>query len=49
LYEKSGDDKAYPASTTKIMTCILALENGNLDDEVTVGEECSAGSIPKAP
>ena len=26
LYEKSARDKTYPASTTKIMTCILALE-----------------------
>ncbi len=43
LYEKSGEERAYPASTTKIMTCILALENGNLDDEVTVGEEVQRG------
>lgn len=29
----------YPASTTKVMTAILALENGNLDDIVTVDQE----------
>jgi D-alanyl-D-alanine carboxypeptidase (penicillin-binding protein 5/6) len=43
LYEKNGEDRAYPASTTKIMTCILALENGNLDDKVTVGDEVQRG------
>ena len=42
LYGKGQDDKAYPASTTKIMTCILALENGNLDDTVTCGNEVSS-------
>ena len=29
-------DKVYPASTTKIMTALIALKNGNMDDEVTV-------------
>ena len=39
LYEKNADEQIYPASTTKIMTCILALENGNLDDMVTIGPD----------
>ena len=39
FYERAADERAFPASTTKIMTCILAIENGNLDDQVTVGEE----------
>ncbi len=39
FYERAADEKVYPASTTKIMTCIIALENGNLDDEFMVGEE----------
>ncbi len=43
LFEKAADERAYPASTTKIMTCILALENGNLDEEITVGEEVKRG------
>ena len=34
LYEKSGYDKVYPASTTKIMTAILAIENLNLSDKI---------------
>ncbi|WP_295100784.1 D-alanyl-D-alanine carboxypeptidase family protein [Selenomonas sp.] len=37
LYERNKDERRYPASTTKIMTLILALEKGNLDDMVTVG------------
>lgn len=36
LFEKNADQKMYPASTTKIMTAILTLENCNLDDVVTV-------------
>ena len=38
-YERNADKKAFPASTTKIMTCILALENGDPSDVVTVGNE----------
>ncbi len=44
LYEKAAHESAFPASTTKIMTCILALELGNLDDEVTVGSVTNRGS-----
>lgn len=36
LYEKNGYEIRPMASTTKIMTCILALEKGTLDDIVTV-------------
>ena len=32
-------DRVYPASTTKILTCLIALEKGNLDDIVTVPQE----------
>ncbi len=35
LYEKNSKNKMYPASITKIMTVLLALENGNLDDTIT--------------
>lgn len=38
LYEKNGYKKMYPASLTKIATAIYAIENGNLDDIVTVSE-----------
>ena len=36
LFEKDMDRVLYPASTTKIMTCLLALENGRLTDQVTM-------------
>ena len=36
LYEKNGLEKRANASTTKIMTCILALELGDLEDEVVI-------------
>ncbi len=35
LYSKNIDDQVFPASTTKIMTGILALEMGNMADNVT--------------
>jgi serine-type D-Ala-D-Ala carboxypeptidase (penicillin-binding protein 5/6) len=35
LYEKNADAKMYPASTTKVMTGLLASEYKNLDDKVT--------------
>jgi len=44
IYQKNGDKMMYPASTTKIMTSILVIENSNLDDIVTVGTE--ATSVP---
>ncbi len=39
LYSKLMDEKRYPASITKIMTCLLALENSSMDDIVTFTEE----------
>lgn len=41
LFEKGGGEERPMASTTKIMTCILALEKGNLNDIVTVSEEAA--------
>ena len=38
IYEKNSKEKMYPASTTKIMTALLALENCNLNDVVTVSK-----------
>lgn len=43
LYEKNSNERTPMASTTKIMTCILAIENANLSDIVTVSKK--AGSI----
>ncbi len=41
LYSRNMDERHYPASTTKIMTLIVALEQGNLDDIVTVSHQAS--------
>lgn len=39
LYEKNIHQKMYPASTTKILTGIIAIEKGNLDQKITVDKE----------
>lgn len=44
LYGKEADKKMPMASTTKIMTCIIALENGKLQDTVTASSY--AASMP---
>ena len=36
IYEKNSDAKMYPASTTKILTALIALEKCNLTDTVTI-------------
>lgn len=38
LYEKNAYDIMYPASTTKILTAILVLENLQLDDIITINQ-----------
>lgn len=45
LFNKNGEEAMPNASTTKILTCILALENGNLEDTVTVSDY--AASMPE--
>ncbi|KUK54752.1 MAG: Serine-type D-Ala-D-Ala carboxypeptidase [Desulfotomaculum sp. 46_296] len=39
LYQKNMSRHMYPASTTKILTAVIALEKGNLSDKVTVVRE----------
>lgn len=39
LYEKNADEVNYPASITKIMTTMLALENCELDEVVTFSDD----------
>ena len=39
LYDKNADKKMFPASITKLMTILLALENGELTDEITFSHE----------
>ena len=42
LYEKEGYTARPNASTTKVMTCILALEKGSGDDYVMVSENAAS-------
>lgn len=41
LFEKNGNEERAMASTTKIMTLIVTLEQGNLEDEVTISEKAA--------
>lgn len=45
LYSKNIHERLYPASTTKIMTTLLAMEKGNLDDMVEFSHE-AVFSVP---
>lgn len=46
IYEKNSTKQMYPASTTKIMTAILTIENCNLTDMVTISES-ALSNIPE--
>lgn len=48
VYEQNADERIYPASLTKIMTCLIALENGNLSSIVTVSESALANLDPNS-
>lgn len=39
LYQKNIDEHQFPASITKLMTVLLALENGNLNDTLTFSHD----------
>lgn len=39
LYKKNEHVRMYPASTTKMLTALVAMENSSLDDVMTVGSE----------
>lgn len=43
IYSKNMNESLYPASTTKVMTALLTLEHGNLDDVITVPDDIGAG------
>ena len=45
LYAKNIHEHLYPASTTKLLTCLIAAENGNLDDMVTFSHT-AVSSVP---
>ncbi len=46
IYEKNMDQKMYPASITKIMTSILAIENLDMADMLTASEE-AIDAVPR--
>lgn len=39
LYQENGSDRNFPASTTKILTALVALEHGDPDQIITVSPE----------
>lgn len=46
IYNKAMEEKRYPASTTKIMTALVALENSSLTDTVTFTAEGLREAVP---
>ena len=46
LYNKNMDEKMYPASTTKILTAILTIENCELSDMATASHEAITSVLP---
>ncbi len=46
LYEKNIHEMLYPASTTKIMTCLLAVENAKMDEMVEFSYDAVFG-VPR--
>lgn len=43
LMEQNADERLYPASTTKLLTALVAMEYGNPEDTVTVTREAVDG------
>ena len=39
LYEKNANSLMYPASTTKVLTAIIAIESCPLDTKITASEQ----------
>ena len=47
IFDQNIDEKLYPASLTKVMTCLLTIEmESDLDQMVTVSSECLKGMEP---
>ncbi|MBI3379617.1 D-alanyl-D-alanine carboxypeptidase [Candidatus Gottesmanbacteria bacterium] len=45
IHEKNADEKFHPASTTKIITALVALDHFQLDDILTVGRVETEGRV----
>lgn len=41
LFESNAGNRQYPASTTKVLTALIVLEHGSLDEVVRVGDEAN--------
>ncbi|MBS4174601.1 D-alanyl-D-alanine carboxypeptidase family protein [Bacillus sp. FJAT-49736] len=48
IYAKNANERLYPASTTKVLTALVALEKGNLNDQVRVGNEITMRDIDES-
>ena len=48
IAQKAADRQMYPASLTKMMTCVLALENANMNDTVEISEDVYLVKISKS-
>ena len=46
LYAKNIDEKLYPASTTKILTCLIAVENAQMNEDVEFSYDAVFG-VPR--
>jgi D-alanyl-D-alanine carboxypeptidase (penicillin-binding protein 5/6) len=46
IYAYNPDGRIYPASMVKLMTALVALENGNLDDKVLVTKRALSNWVP---
>lgn len=45
LFEKNAQERVFPASTTKVITALIILENRDLSDTIEVGSEIREGGI----
>ncbi len=43
LYSKNADTQLYPASITKLLTCLLGCENLDMDAQVTLSQQAAYG------
>ncbi|MCR4937818.1 MAG: D-alanyl-D-alanine carboxypeptidase [Lachnospiraceae bacterium] len=46
LYSKNPDEKLYPASITKLMCCLVAIENCSLDTSISVNQSAIDANDP---
>ncbi len=45
LFEKNAQERVFPASTTKVITALIIIENRDLSDSIKVGPEIRQGGI----